>query len=65
MQVSALAEALAGSRNPDSAVSIHKLQNWLSSAGLEELSRAVALLATGRNRAEQQDPPGDDKHPWF
>jgi len=65
MQVSALAEAFADSRNPDSAVSVHKLQNWLSSAGLEELASAVASLATGVNRAEQQDTPGDDTHPWF
>ena len=65
MQVSVLAEALAGSRNPDRAVSMHKLQNWLSSAGLEELASAVASLATGVNRAEQQNPPGDDSHPWF
>ena len=65
MQVSALADALAGSRRPDRSVSIHQLQNWLSSAGLEELARAAASLATWVNRAQQQDPPGDDGHPWF
>jgi hypothetical protein len=65
MQVSALAEALAGARTSDSAVSMRKLQSWLSGAGLEELARAVSSLDTSMSRAPRQEPPGDDEKPWF
>ena len=64
MQVAALAEALAGSRRPDGAISLHELQIWLSRAGLEELARAVASLARRVNVATQ-DPPEDPGDPWF
>ena len=64
MQVSALAEALTSSRRPDGTVSLRQLNIWLSSAGLEELARAVASLPVRMGLANQ-DKPGDEGHPWF
>ncbi len=68
MQVTALAEALAGSRRPDGAISLRDLQIWLSRAGVEELARAVGSLARRVSLATQgppQDPPDDPGDPWI
>ena len=64
MQVTALADALVGSRHPDGGISLHDLQIRLSRAGLEEFARAVASLAR-RVNLQKQDAPVADKHPWF
>ena len=64
MQVTALAEALVGSRRRDGAVSLHDLKDRLSRAGLEEFARAVASLAQ-RVKVKRQDGPVPEKHPWF
>jgi hypothetical protein len=64
MQVMALAEALADTRGPDGAVSLHDLQARLSRAGLEELARAVASLARRVNGGKGSGP-APDKHPWM
>jgi hypothetical protein len=64
MKVTALAEALIGSRRSDGAVSLQDLQSRLSRAGLEELQRAVVSLARRVNRP-QQNRPVAEKYPWF
>lgn len=64
MQVSALAEALASSRLPDYAISLRKLQLWLSSAGLEELAHAVASLPQ-RAAPVEQEVRNEPEHAWF
>ncbi len=63
MQVLALAEALAGSKRPDGAISLCELQGWLSRAGLEELAHAAASLAR-RVSLAHLDPDHPD-HPWI
>ena len=65
MQVSALAEALAGSRRPDGTISLHELNTWLSRAGLEELARAVASLPERLSLAKRNLLDPTDDHPWF
>lgn len=64
MQVTALAEALIGSRRSDGGFSLQDLETRLSRAGLEELARAVASL---RRRAgvQSEDGPDAGNHPWF
>jgi hypothetical protein len=64
MQVTALAEALNGSRQSDGSISLHDLEVRLSRAGLEEFVRAVASLAQGV-RLQRQGVPKDKEHPWF
>ena len=64
MQVTALAEALMGSRRSDGAISLHDLEVRLSRVGLEELARAVASLRQ-RARVQREDVPDADKHPWI
>jgi hypothetical protein len=64
MQVTALAEALVGSRRTDGAVSLSDLQARLSRAGLEEFARAVASLAR-RVNLKRRNGPVADKHPWI
>jgi len=64
MQVTALAEALNGSRRADGAVSLEDLKVRLSRAGLEEFVRAVASLAQ-RVRLQRQAGPDRDKRPWL
>ena len=64
MQVTALAEALMGSRRADGAVSLEDLKVRLSRAGLEEFARAVVSLAQ-RARVRRQSGPSADKHPWI
>jgi hypothetical protein len=64
MQVTALADALVGSRHPDGGISLHDLQSRLSRAGLEEFARAVAALAR-RVDLRRQDRPVADRHPWL
>jgi len=64
MQVTALAEALAGSRRSDGTISLQQLTDWLSRAGLEELSHALASLPerAGLTRNDASDGP---EHAWF
>ena len=64
MQVAALAEALTSSRLTDGTISLHRLDDWLSSAGLEELARAVASL-TKRASLAKQNVSDDPEHAWF
>ena len=64
MQVTALAEAVMGSRRADGAISLEDLKVRLSRAGLEEFARAVASLAR-RVRVMRQNGPVAEKHPWF
>jgi hypothetical protein len=64
MQVTALAEAVMGSRRSDGAISLHDLQVRLSRAGLEELARAVASLRQ-RARIKKEDGPSAGPHPWI
>ena len=63
MQVTALAEAVMGSRRADGAISLEDLKIRLSRAGLEEFARAVASLAQ-RVRVKRQSGPVADK-PWI
>jgi len=63
-QVTALAEAVMGSRRDDGAISLQDLKVRLSRAGLEELARAVASLAQ-RVKVKRQNGPVADKRPWF
>jgi hypothetical protein len=65
MQVTALAEALMGSRRADGAISLQDLRVRLSRAGLEEFARVVASLRQRRTLKNQNEPDGDDKRPWF
>ena len=64
MEVTALAEVLAGSRRRDGAVSRADLRAGLSRAGLEELARAVESLWR-RQRAAREVGPSADKRPWL
>jgi len=63
MNVSALAEALAHSRQPDGAVSSHDLAERLSCSGFDELARAVSSLSHRENAVSPGlgDPP---QRPW-
>jgi len=63
MQVTALAEAVMGSRRDDGAISLQDLKVRLSRAGLEEFARAVASLAL-RVKIKRQNGPVAD-HPWI
>jgi len=63
MQVTALAEAVMGSRRDDGAISLQDLKVRLSRAGLEEFARAVASLAQ-RVKIKRQNGPVADK-PWI
>jgi len=65
MQVTALAEALMHARRADGAISLQDLQMRLSSAGLEELARALASLRLRPEIKDQDEPDADDKRPWF
>ena len=65
MQVTALAEAVMGSRRADGAISLEDLKVRLSRAGLEEFARAVASLRLRRSLKNQDGPDAGDKHPWF
>lgn len=64
MQVTALADALMGSRRTDGAISLQDLQVRLSRAGLEELARAVAFLRQ-RVRVQKKDGPNADWPVWI
>jgi len=64
MQVTALAEAVMGSRRADGAISLDDLKVRLSRAGLEEFARAVASLAQ-RVKVKSENGPVADKRPWF
>jgi hypothetical protein len=64
MKVTALAEALMGSRRTDGAISLPDLQNRLSRAGLQEFARAVASLRRGE-RAQGTERLNDPKKPWI
>jgi len=64
MQVTALAEALMGSRRSDGAISLHDLQTRLSRVGLEELAHAVASLWR-RESVRKEDGPDDPPRPWM
>ena len=63
MQVTALAEAVMGSRRADGAISLQDLKVRLSRAGLEEFARAVASLARRVTVKRQNGPVAD--HPWI
>jgi hypothetical protein len=63
MEVTALAEALNGSRRTDGAISLEDLKIRLSRAGLEEFVRAVASLAR-RARLQREGDTDRDK-PWM
>ena len=64
MQVTALAEAVMGSRRSDGVISLHDLEVRLSRAGLHEFARAVAALRQ-RARVWREDVPGGKDHPWM
>ena len=63
MQVTALAEALNGSRRTDGAISLEDLKVRLSRAGLEEFVRALASLA--RRARLQKEGDLDREKPWI
>jgi len=64
MQVTALAEAVMGSRRSDGVISLHDLEVRLSRAGLHEFARAVAALRQ-RARVDKEDGPSTGPHPWI
>ena len=66
MQVTLLAEALAGVSGHDGRIGAGSLERRLSQAGLGELAAAVSSLAGSDpgQGLELRDQPSDD-HPWF
>jgi hypothetical protein len=64
MQVTALAEAVMGSRRADGTISLQDLKTRLSRAGLEELARAVASLAK-RVKLPKPDGPTPGPRTWI
>ena len=64
MQVTALAEALMGSRRSDGAISLDELQARLARVGLEEFAQAIASLRQ-RARAQKKDGPNAGGPVWL